>query len=168
MAFFACALTMAGILAVPASADDAISQVVFGGAQIQEIYRIRLDRGDLLLETINAAIKRYDIEDGLVLTGVGSLQECTYHATSTLDPVSVDKYFTVKGPMELLNLNGIIAAGEPHVHMTMSSIKRGAFGGHLEKGCKVLYRVEVTIAKTSGAPLERKLNTEQTPALQLK
>jgi predicted DNA-binding protein with PD1-like motif len=165
---FVCALGTAGMLVTPANAADAVPQAVFGGAQIQEIYRIRLDRGELLLESINAAIKQYGIEDGLVLTGVGSLQVCTYHAASTLDAVAVDRYFTVKGPMEILNLNGIIAAGEPHLHMTMSTIKRGAFGGHLEKGCKVLYRVEVTIAKTSGPPLERKLNQEQTPALQLK
>jgi predicted DNA-binding protein with PD1-like motif len=152
----------------PAIAVDPVSPAVFGGAQVQEIYRIRLDRGDLLLESINAAIKQYGIEDGLVLTAVGSLEECTYHAASTLAPVAQDKYFTVKGPMELLNLNGIIAAGEPHLHMTMSTIKRGAFGGHLENGCKVLYRVELTIAKTSGPSLERKLNRDQTPALQVK
>jgi len=155
-------------MALPANAADTAPLAVFGAAQVQEIYRIRLDRGDLLLESINAAIKQYGIEDGLVLTAVGSLQECTFHAASTLAPVAQDRYFTVKGPMELLNLNGIIAAGEPHLHMTMSTIKRGAFGGHLEKGCKVLYRVEITIAKTSGPPLERKLNQDQTPALQLK
>jgi hypothetical protein len=167
-AFFVCVLGMAGMSATSARAADAVSPAVFGGAQVQEIYRIRLDRGDLLLESINAAIKRYGIQDGLVLTAVGSLQECTYHAASTLATVAEDKYFTVKGPMELLNLNGIIAAGEPHLHMILSTIKRGAFGGHLEKGCKVLYRVEITIAKTSGPPLERKLNADQTPALQLK
>jgi predicted DNA-binding protein with PD1-like motif len=41
-----------------------------------------------------------------------------------------------------------------------------AFGGHLEKGCRVLYRAELTIAKFRGAPLARKLNAEGPPALQ--
>jgi hypothetical protein len=36
---------------------------VFGGAQIQEIYRIRLDRGDLLLENILEAIRKHNIQD---------------------------------------------------------------------------------------------------------
>jgi hypothetical protein len=52
--------------------------------------------------------------------------------------------------------------------MTLSNIKKGAFGGALENGCKVLCRVEVSIAKTSGPPLERKLNRDGNPALQLK
>ncbi|HUP03986.1 MAG TPA: PPC domain-containing DNA-binding protein [Bryobacteraceae bacterium] len=165
---FICALSAAGVLPLAANAADAAPQAVFGGAQIQEVYRIRLDRGDPLLESIEAVIKERNIQDGIVLTGVGSLETCTYHAASTLAPSAEDKYFTVKGPMELLNLDGVIAAGEPHIHMTMSKIGKGAFGGHLEKGCKVLYRVEITIAKTSGPPLERKLNSDGTPALQLK
>jgi len=51
----------------------------FGGALIAEVYRIRLDRGDLLLETIENAIQKYGIADGAVLSAAGSLQECTYH-----------------------------------------------------------------------------------------
>jgi predicted DNA-binding protein with PD1-like motif len=46
-------------------------------SRFQEIYRVRLDRGDLLLESIIAAIKDHDIQDGLMLTGVGSVQNCT-------------------------------------------------------------------------------------------
>jgi len=38
----------------------------------------------------------------------------------------------------------------------------------LEKGCRVLYRAELTVAKFSGTPLERKLNKEGTPLLQKK
>ena len=35
-----------------APAQEATASRVFGGARIQEIYRVRLDCGDLLLETI--------------------------------------------------------------------------------------------------------------------
>jgi len=149
-------------------AENAPSAKVFGGARADEIYRIRLDRDDLLLESILATIKKYNIQDGAVLTGVGSLQECTYHWVSSLGAVAEDKYTTIKGPTELLSINGIIAAGEPHLHMTMAMGDKGAFGGHIENGCKVLYRVELTIAKFSGAPLARKPNREGTPLLQPK
>ena len=40
----------------------------FEGAQIAELYRIRLDRGDLLLETLQDLIQRRGIADGAVLT----------------------------------------------------------------------------------------------------
>jgi len=149
-------------MAPPARAE------VFGGAQIQEIYRLRLDRGDLLLETILETIEKHNIQDGAVLTAAGSLQECTYHGVKSLAAKPEQLFTTRKGPMEILSVNGIIAAGEPHLHMTLSSPEGGAFGGHLEKGCKVLYRAELTIAKFSGTALARKPNQEGVPVMQRK
>jgi predicted DNA-binding protein with PD1-like motif len=67
--------------------------------------------------------------------------------------------------MEILNINGMIAGGEPHLHLTLSGAK-GAFGGHLEKSCRVLYRAELTIAKFAGMPLARKPNKNGVPLLQ--
>lgn len=146
---------------VLATAEDKI----FGGAQIQEIYRIRLDRGDLLLETILDAIKKYDIQDGALLTAVGSLQECTFHGVVSLAEKPEQKFTTRKEAMEILNINGIIAGREPHLHMTLSNTS-GAFGGHLEKGCKVLYRAELTIAKFSGTRVARLPNKAGVPVMQ--
>ena len=140
---------------------------LFGGAQIQEIYRIRLDRDDLLLESILDAIQKNNIQDGAVLTAAGSLQECTFHGVISFAAKPEQKYTTVREAMEILNINGIIAAGEPHLHMTLSN-PRGAFGGHLEKGCKVLYRAELTIAKFSGVALARIPNREGVPVMQRK
>ncbi len=130
---------------------------LFAGAQVEDIYRIRLDRDDLLLESIMDFIKERNIQDGLMLTAVGSLQECTFHGVTSLAERSEREYTTLKQPMEILNINGIIAKGEPHFHMTLSNTK-GAFGGHLENGCKVLYRAELTIAKLKGTALARKPN----------
>jgi predicted DNA-binding protein with PD1-like motif len=140
---------------------------IFGGAQTAEVYRIRLDRGDLLLETIQDVVQKYGIADGAVVSAVGSLQECTYHRIKSLGEKPEDEFITVKEPMEILNINGMIANGEPHLHMTLSGMK-GAFGGHLEKGCRVLYRAELTVAKFAGTPLARKPNKDGVPILQRK
>jgi predicted DNA-binding protein with PD1-like motif len=51
--------------------------------------------------------------------------------------------------------------------MTLSGVK-GAFGGHLEKGCRVLYRAELTIVRFGGVPLARKPNKAGVPVLGLK
>jgi predicted DNA-binding protein with PD1-like motif len=162
------AIILAALSAASAGAQDSSAEKVFGGAKIQDIYRLRLDRGDLLLETILDTIKKYDIQDGAVLTAAGSLQECTFHGVVTLAEKPEQKFTTIKGEaMEILNINGMIAAGEPHLHMTLSNTK-GAFGGHLEKGCKVLYRAELTTAKYSGTPLARKPNKAGVPMLQKK
>ncbi|HXI38367.1 MAG TPA: PPC domain-containing DNA-binding protein [Bryobacteraceae bacterium] len=139
----------------------------FGGAQIAEVYRVRLDRGDLLQESIENVIHQYGIADGAVLTAAGSLEQCTFHRVKSNAEKPEDEFITVKEPMEILNVNGMIAGGEPHLHLTLSGAK-GAFGGHLEKGCRVLYRAEITVAKFSGTPLARKPNKDGVPLLQRK
>jgi predicted DNA-binding protein with PD1-like motif len=139
----------------------------FGGAAIEQVYRVRLDRGDLLLETIQDVIQKNRIADGAVLTATGSLQECTFHRVRSLAEKPEQEFSTVKEPMEILNINGLIAGGEPHLHMTLSGA-HGAFGGHLEKGCRVLYRAELAIARFAGTPLVRKPNQAGVPVLQRK
>ena len=141
---------------------------VFAGGQIQEIYRVRLDRGELLLESVLDAIQKYNIQDGAVLTAAGTLQECTFHAVKSIAAKAEEQFITKKGPIEILSLNGIIAAGEPHLHMTLGSPSGSTFGGHIEKGCKVLCRAELTIAKFSGTALARKPNAEGIPMMQKK
>lgn len=148
-----------------AFAAEPLAEKTFGGATVQEIFRVRLDRGDLLLESIEELIQRQDIQDGAVLTGLGSVQECTFHGVKSLAPKAEQEFRTVRGPTEILNINGVIAAGEPHLHITLANID-GAFGGHLEKGCRILYRAELTVAKFRGSRLARKPNAEGTPVLQ--
>jgi uncharacterized protein len=117
-----------------------------GGAKVQDMIWMRLDRGDLLLESILDTIQKNGIQDGAVITAAGSLQECTYHGVKSLGAKPEQLFTTRKGPMEILQINGMIATGEAHLHMMLSIPEGGAFGGRLEKGCKVLYRAEITIA----------------------
>ncbi len=155
-------LATSALLSLPASA---LAGEVFSGTKVQDVIRMRLDRGDLLLESILDAIQKNGIQDGAVITAAGSLQECTYHGVKSLAAKPEQLFTTKKGPMEILQINGMIAAGEPHLHMTLSTPEGGAFGGHLEKGCKVLYRAEITIAKYTGTQLARKPNHEGVPLL---
>ena len=141
---------------------------IFRPAQVQEVYRILLDRDALLLESILDAVKQKNIQDGQVFVTAGSVQECTYHYVTSTDLQPKNAYRTVKGPFEILNAGGLIAAGEPHLHITLSSPEKGAFGGHLEKGCRVLYMSEVIIFKYAGSPLTRKNNEHGISLLQPK
>ena len=147
-------------------ARAAESPRVFGAAQVEEVYRVLLDRDALLLESITDVIKQKGIQDGLVIVTAGSVQECTYHYVTSTAQKPVNAYKTVKGAAEILNAGGIIASGEPHLHITLSTPAKGAFGGHLEKGCRVLYLGEITIMKYSGPPLTRKDNVNGVSLLQ--
>jgi predicted DNA-binding protein with PD1-like motif len=161
------ALILITQIACVAADDKSTEPRIFGAAQVQEVYRVLLDRDALLLESIADVIKQKDVHDGHVSVTSGSVQECTYHYVTSTALQAKNAYRTVKGPFEILNAGGIIADGEPHIHITLSSPK-GAFGGHLEKGCRILYLGEVTIVKYSGQPLTRKNNENGISLLQAK
>jgi len=141
---------------------------IFEPAQIQAVYRVLLDRDALLLESILDVIHQKNIQDGYVMVGSGSVQTCTYHYVTSTAQKPVNAYKTVKGPFEILNAGGIVAAGEPHIHITLSSPEKGAFGGHLEKGCRVLYLAELTILQFRGPALTRANNKNGVAILQSK
>lgn len=141
---------------------------VFGPSHVVETYRVLLDRNALLLESILDVIRQKGIQDGEVLVTAGSVQECTYHYVTTTDLKAKNVFKTVKGPFEILNAGGIIADGEPHIHITLSSPEKGAFGGHLEKGCKVLYLGEVTLLRYDGPALTRRANANGITLLEKK
>jgi predicted DNA-binding protein with PD1-like motif len=151
------------------AADDKLSAIrVFGTSQIQEVYRVLLDRDALLLESITDVLKQKDVQDGEVLVTAGSVQECSYHYVTSTELKAKNVYKTVKGAFEILNAGGVVASGEPHLHITLSGPGKPAFGGHLEKGCRVLYLAEVTIFKYSGPALTRKENANGISLLQPK
>lgn len=141
---------------------------IFEPTQIQAVYRVLLDRDALLLESILDVIHQKNIQDGYVMVGSGSVQTCTYHYVTSTALKPVNAFKTVKGPFEILNAGGIVASGEPHLHITLSSPEKGAFGGHLEKGCRVLYLAEVTILQFRGPALTRANNKNGVALLQSK
>ena len=127
-----------------------------------------LDRDGLLLESINDLIKEKNIQDGHVIVTAGSVQECTIHYVASTAAKPKDIFKTVKGPYEILNAGGIIADGAPHIHMTLSREGKSIVGGHLEKGCRVLYLAEITVLKYASPPLTRKSNENGVSLLQAK
>jgi predicted DNA-binding protein with PD1-like motif len=161
------ATALAALCNFPAAAQ-APEPRLFPATQIQEVYRVLLDRDALLLESITDVIKQKDIHDGEVLVTAGSIQECTFHYVGSTAARAKNVFKTVKGPYEILNAGGIIADGVPHIHITLSTEGKGGFGGHLEKGCRVLYLAEITLLKYSGAPLTRKDNANGISLLQIK
>ncbi|MBV8828628.1 MAG: DNA-binding protein [Acidobacteriaceae bacterium] len=147
---------------------QAPSPQVFGPDHITNVYRVSLDRGALLLESIQDVIKEKNIRDGQVIISAGSVQECTYHYVASTALKAQNEYRTVKGPSEILSGGGIVADGEPHIHIALSNPDRGAYGGHLEKGCRVLYLAEFTVFQYAGSALTRKSNANGILLLQKK
>ncbi len=151
-------LASALILAATKLQGEPPALQVFGPSRITGVYRVSLDRGALLLESIEDVIKAKSIRDGQVIISSGSVEECTYHFVASTALRAQNEYRTVKGPSDILSGGGIIADGEPHIHIALSNPEKGAYGGHLEKGCRVLYLAEFTVLRYAGPPLTRKPN----------
>lgn len=138
----------------------------FSTKEIGRIFTLRLDKGDYLLESINAMVAREGIKDAVVISAIGTLSSCVLHMVMTPDYPVVEHFeHWDDKPLELSSIDGIIANGKPHLHATVSDHEK-AYSGHLEEGCKVLYLSELVIVELKGLELERIPNEMNT--LQLK
>ena len=83
---------------------------------------IRLDAGDMLLESIEQVIKEADIKNGVVVSGIGTLSDTRIHMVTTVSYPAVEIYPEWNDvPMELSSISGIIADYMPHLHIVFSS-----------------------------------------------
>ena len=118
------------------------------------IITISLQRGEMLLEGIEQAVKETGIRDAVVLSCIGTLSAMTWHRVTTLDLKPKEEHPTVRGPLELCALQGSVVGGVPHLHIVCSD-KDGTYAGHLEPGCEVLYLAEIVLMELAGKPLRR-------------
>ena len=119
---------------------------------------VRLDRGDLALESIERACEHHDVDTGAVVSGIGTFSNLNIHYVDRTDlpeeqsDRNVD--LELEGAWEITNVGGVIADGEPHLHVTGFDGER-TVGGHLEEGCEVNVLGEFTIRKFEGLSLTR-------------
>ena len=98
---------------------------------------IRLNPGDDVLVKIREAVEENNVQNAIILSGVGSVISHHYHVVaSTQNP---PKEYFAKGDAaaDIVNINGMIINSRVHAHITLSN-EKVAYGGHLELGCEVL------------------------------
>jgi predicted DNA-binding protein with PD1-like motif len=123
-----------------------------------KIYALRLDQGDFVLESIKKLISAEKIRNGVVVSGIGTLDMCTMHMVATTGYPIVEYFDRHEGKaLELVVIQGIIADGVPHLHMVVSDQKQ-AYAGHLEEGCRILYLGEIVIQELPDFNLTRIVN----------
>jgi predicted DNA-binding protein with PD1-like motif len=129
------------------------------------VWIVRFDRGDDMLESFNDFLRQNDISDGAVVSGIGTFDQCRMHFIPTIDdPAKIEIKEWRNTPLELASVSGIVANGEAHLHMVISTIDR-AWGGHMEPGCKVLFLGEFVFLETPGFGLERMRRSQDPKSL---
>lgn len=105
----------------------------FSTREIGRIFVLRLDPADYVLESILDLIKRENLKDAVVISGIGTLDHCILHMVMTTGYPSVQHFEHWENkPLELAHISGIIANGEPHLHAVVSDSEK-AYSGHLER-----------------------------------
>ncbi|MGQ0752374.1 MAG: PPC domain-containing DNA-binding protein [Betaproteobacteria bacterium] len=133
----------------------AAKRMVAGGARPGEIVVVRLAYGDLLLASIQEICRQKKIRDGLILTGFGSLTDIAVSGAvgASFPPRKFYQRTRPRG-VEILAMSGVIADYHVHCHLVLSD-RNQAFGGHLERGCRVLSLAEIALMRVTGVKLAR-------------
>ncbi|MGB7538446.1 MAG: PPC domain-containing DNA-binding protein [Anaerolineales bacterium] len=117
--------------------------------------------GEMLLESLQKAIQSSGIQNGAVVSGIGTLKTCRMHYIQHMGFPPQDRIMTLNKPLELLSVNGLIADSEPHLHIVVSCGQDEVYGGHLEEGCEVLYLAEMAILVFNEHRMKRLLDKER-------
>ena len=133
----------------------AAKRMVAGGARAGEIVVVRLAYGELLLESIQEICRQRKIRDGVILTGFGSLTDFAVSGAvgASFPPRKFYQRTRPRG-VEILAMAGVIANYHVHCHLVLSD-QNQAFGGHLERGCRVLSLAEIALMRVTGIKLAR-------------
>ena len=126
-----------------------------------EVVVVGIAPGELLLETIEAAIKEHGIQNGAVVSGIGTLKVARMHHIEHDRFPPDDRIFIIEKPLEVSSISGIIANGKPHLHMTVGFRDEWSIAGHLEPGSEVLYLAEAVILRFDALKLDRHFDAER-------
>lgn len=136
--------------------------------KLGRIVALRLTPGTDVLLGLTEACKRAGINNGVILSAIGSLDSphfCDVVELPTKAGYGYGETLHLTGPIELTNASGIICHDDEgvtnlHVHMTLTDRHGNAHGGHLVEGTKVLITVDVVVAEIEGMVMGRKFSEE--------
>ena len=136
--------------------------------RLGRVIALRLKPGTDVLLGLTEACKRAGINNGVILSAIGSLDGVSYCNPVELPTKAGYGYGEVlhlTGPIELTSGAGIICHDDEgtinlHVHMDLCDRHGNAHGGHLVEGTKVLLTLDAVIAEVEGIDMRRKYNNE--------
>ena len=126
-----------------------------------DVLVIGFEPGELLLESLQRAIDEQGVRNGAVVSGIGTLTTCTLHCITHTNFPSDNHFWTLEKPLELLSVSGVIAGGEPHLHVVVSCGEDEVYAGHLEPGAEVAYLAELVVLVFNDLPLTRRRDPER-------
>lgn len=116
----------------------------FVGNQFGRYIIIGLQKDDLILESIKEAVRKYDIKNAIVTSGIAATYHMRWHHIKNTQDRPEDEILEHSAPMEIGGISGMVIDGVPHLHCTFSDHDR-AWAEHLEEGCRIQYVGEISM-----------------------
>jgi predicted DNA-binding protein with PD1-like motif len=108
-----------------------------------------------LLAGMEQMVKQEHIQNGVILSGAGSVRGYQIHQVSNRTMPSHDTFEkNPTQPADLVSMNGYIINGRVHAHITLGTTEK-AIAGHLEPGTTVFTFAIITIGVMNDADLSR-------------
>jgi predicted DNA-binding protein with PD1-like motif len=127
------------------SNSDSIPDVIPIYGEFDRILVLRFKYKTDLLNGLREMASEENIQNGVILSGIGSVRNYHIHSVSNNEFPSENIYIKdPDAPADLASINGYIIDGRVHAHVVLTD-ENGAFGGHLEEGTSIFTFAIVTI-----------------------
>jgi predicted DNA-binding protein with PD1-like motif len=135
--------------------DPAVPDVYTTTGQFERVVVMRMKFGTDLLADIEKSVKAEHIQNGVILSGIGSVRGYRVHQVYNRD-LPTKNIFTAEPntPADLDSVSGYVINGKVHAHMVLGTGDK-TIAGHLESGTEVFTYAVVTIGVLNGVDLSR-------------
>lgn len=131
---------------------------------IKRVVAARISPGENVMGGLKQICKEYNIDNGIIISGIGSLNGLEYLVPVVLPDKKAGYGYGdplyAEDPISVTNISGMIChddAGETllHVHISGADNSGTLRGGHLTDNNKVLLTLDVVIAELDGVEMGR-------------
>lgn len=137
----------------------------FVSDKVGRTFVLKLEEGDMVLESIEALCRKEEIKNAVVVSGTGTLSQARVHRISDLNCPPAQLVDVIDNtPLELASLDGFIADYDLHIHCVLGAPGK-VWAGHLMEECRVEFFGEIVIQELLGIDLERHPNSKGAPHL---
>jgi predicted DNA-binding protein with PD1-like motif len=135
--------------------DPSVPDVYATTGQFERVVVMRMKFGSDLLGGIQKIVAQEHIQNGVILSGIGSVRGFKTHQVYNRD-LPTKNIFTTEHdtPADLDSVSGYVINGKVHAHMVLGTGNR-TIAGHLEPGTEVFTYAIVTVGVLTGVDLSR-------------
>jgi predicted DNA-binding protein with PD1-like motif len=135
--------------------DPAVPDVTTTTGQFERVVVMRMKFGTDLLTGLEKGVAQEKIQNGVILTGIGSVRGYRVHQVYNRDLPTKNIFTTEPNtPADLDSVSGYVINGKVHAHMVLGTGDK-TIAGHLEHGTEVFTYAVIAIGVLKGVDLSR-------------